>query len=109
MECNSIELAVKVGVHNLDETRSVHFQEFIDDCVTGPPDDYSVIVFWVELASREYISSNARGKNIRYTTYRLLHRLISISLMHHKNNDRVLSTDLLFLWMLVTPGRNLNL
>lgn len=108
-ECSAIELATRVGIYTVDETRSVHFPTFLADCLTGRPDDYNENTFWAEITGGVYTPSTARGRMIRSTTYRLLHRLIFMSLTHHKNSERVPSTDLYFLYALVTPGRHLNL
>lgn len=67
------------------------------------------IHFWAEITGKVYIPSIARGNMIRSTIYRLLHPLISMSVTHHKNSDRVPYTYLFFLWTLVTLGRHLNL
>ena len=108
-ECSVIELATRVGIYTADETRSVHFPAFLADCLTERPTDYNENTFWAEITGGVYTPSTARGGMIRSTTYRMLHRLISMSLTHHKNSERVPSTDLYFLWALVTPGRHLNL
>ncbi|CAI9261011.1 unnamed protein product [Lactuca saligna] len=108
-ECSITELATRVGIYTVDEMRSVHFLAFLADCLTDRPDDYNENTFGAEITGGVYTPSTARGRMIRSTTYRLLHRLISMSLTHHKNSERVPSTDLYFLWALVTPGRHLNL
>ncbi|CAI9284781.1 unnamed protein product [Lactuca saligna] len=84
-ECSVIELAIRVGIYTADETRSVHFPAFLVDCLTERPDDYNENTFWAEITGAVYTPSTARGGMIRSTTYRMLHRLISISLTHHKN------------------------
>lgn len=89
MELSVIELAIRVRVYTLEKTRSVHFQEFIDDCATTPHDYYNGSVFYAEVTGGGYILLTARGHMIRSTTYRLLHHFIFISLMHHKNFDKV--------------------
>ncbi|CAI9295923.1 unnamed protein product [Lactuca saligna] len=93
-ECSVIELATRVGIYTADETRSVHFPTFLADCLTDRPEDYNENTFWAEITGGVYTPSTARGGMIRSTTYRMLHRLISMSLMHHKNSERVPSTDL---------------
>lgn len=108
-ECSVIKIAIRLGVYTLDETRSILFPTFLVDCVTGQPEDYNENKFWAAISGGVYTPSTARGKTIRSTTYRLLHHLISISLMHHKNSKRVPSTDLFFLSTLLTPRRHLNL
>ncbi|CAI9294739.1 unnamed protein product [Lactuca saligna] len=84
-ECSVIELATRVGIYTADETRSVHFLAFLADCLTERPDNYNENTFWAEITGAVYTPSAARGGMIRSTTYRMLHRLISISLTHHKN------------------------
>ncbi|CAI9268914.1 unnamed protein product [Lactuca saligna] len=86
-ECSVIELATRVGIYTADETRSVHFPAFIADCLTKRPDDYNENTFWAEITRGVYTPSTARGRMIRSTTYRMLHRLISMSLTHHKNSN----------------------
>lgn len=73
------------------------FRDFLGACVRGTHEDYSKSVFWAELTSGGYVPSTTRGNMIRSNTYRLLHRLISDSLMHHKNLEMVPSTDIFFL------------
>ncbi|CAI9292499.1 unnamed protein product [Lactuca saligna] len=94
-ECSVIELATQVGIYTADETRSVHFPTFLADCLTDRPEDYNENTFWAEITGGIYTPSTARGGMIRSTTYRMLHRLISMSLTHHKNSERVPSTDLI--------------
>ncbi|CAI9304105.1 unnamed protein product [Lactuca saligna] len=84
-ECSVIELATRVGIYTADETRSVHFLAFLANCITERPDDYNENTFWAEITGVVYTPSTARWGTIRSTTYRILHRLISISLTHHKN------------------------
>ncbi|CAI9270334.1 unnamed protein product [Lactuca saligna] len=93
-ECSVIELATRVGIYTADETRSVHFPTFLADCITDRPADYNENTFWAEITGGVYTPSTARGGMIRSTTYRMLHQLISMSLTHHKNSERVPSTDL---------------
>ncbi|CAI9283146.1 unnamed protein product [Lactuca saligna] len=87
-ECCVIELATRVGIYTADETRSVHFLAFLADCLTEWPDDYNENTFWAEITGAVYTPSTARGGMIRSTTYRILHRLISICLTHHKNSQQ---------------------
>ncbi|CAI9272048.1 unnamed protein product [Lactuca saligna] len=79
------ELATRVGIYTADETRSVHFPAFLANCLTERPDDYNENTFWAEITGVVYTPSTVRGGMIRSTTYRMLHRLISMSLTHHKN------------------------
>ena len=88
-ECGAIELAVKVRVYTLDETRNVHFLTFLVDFVMGRHVDYNKNVFWGDITGGVYILSTTRGSTIRSTAYGLLHRFTSISLTHHKNSERV--------------------
>ncbi|CAI9279657.1 unnamed protein product [Lactuca saligna] len=92
-ECSVIELATRVGIYTADETRSVHFPTFLADCLTDRPEDYNENTFGPRLREDLYTIYRSRGM-IRSTTYRMLHRLISMSLTHHKNSERVPSTDL---------------
>ncbi|CAI9285800.1 unnamed protein product [Lactuca saligna] len=84
-ECSVIELATRVGIYTADETRSFHFLAFLADCLTERPYDYNENTFWAEITGAVYTPSVAQGGVIRSTTYRMLHRLISISVTHHKN------------------------
>ncbi|CAI9283069.1 unnamed protein product [Lactuca saligna] len=96
-ECSAIKLSIRVGIYTTDEMKSVHFSTLLVDCVRRRPADYNENTFWAEINGRLYTPSTARGKIIRSTTSRLLHRLISISLTHYKNSERVPSTYLFFL------------
>ncbi|CAI9280251.1 unnamed protein product [Lactuca saligna] len=89
-ECSVIELATRVGIYTADETRSVHFPTFLADCLTDRSEDYNENTFWAEITGGVYTPSTARGRMIRSTTYRMLHRLISMSLTHHKNRRSII-------------------
>lgn len=108
-ECSATEVAIRFEVYTADETRNIHFLTFLADCDTGRPAVYNENTFWAEITGGVYIPYTARGKRILSTAHRLMHHLISISLTHQKNNERVPSIDLFFLWTLITSGRHLNL
>ncbi|XP_023758787.1 uncharacterized protein LOC111907237 [Lactuca sativa] len=78
-ECSAIELAIRVGVYTIDETRTPHFHNFLSSCVVGTHEEYNENDFWAQLTGEVYVPSSARGSMIRSTTYRLLYRLIARS------------------------------
>ncbi|CAI9266114.1 unnamed protein product [Lactuca saligna] len=88
-ECSVVELATRVGIYTANKKRSVHCPACLADCLTERPDEYNENTFWAEITEGVYTPSTARGRMIRSTTYRLLHRLISMTLTHHKNKAAI--------------------
>lgn len=109
--CSIIDLARRLGLYTVEEIAGEHFRPYLQSCIVGKPHEYNQDEFWASIAivRGAYPPRSARERDFRSPITKLLHRLVTITLAHKANPERVASTDLFYLWCLMNSRVLLNI
>ncbi|KAI3515509.1 hypothetical protein L1887_14408 [Cichorium endivia] len=75
----------------------------------GEPDRASNMEIWAPLSNIIYEAGSSRENQLRDPLHRLMHRIVSTSIMQQEGGEKVSSDDMTFLWVLLDPTRFLHL
>ncbi|KAI3508580.1 hypothetical protein L1887_23588 [Cichorium endivia] len=64
---------------------------------------------WAPLSNIIYEAGTSRESHLRDPLHRLMHRIVSTSIMQREGGEKVSSDDMTFLWVLLDPSRFLHL
>ena len=96
--CSYQELARRLGIHTKEETITILWGDYMDACLTTRPDIYNGMTLWGEISDYLYISSQSRDTAIRSPVNRLLHQLITSTIIYRHELTRVPSDDRFYMW-----------
>ncbi|CAI9285999.1 unnamed protein product [Lactuca saligna] len=97
--CTLIELWRHLGIYTAKETLSPHFHAGLDSCITEPPHQYHYMQVWGH-ARGAYVSRTAKESAFRSPIYRLIHWLVTSTIYHRKECEKVPSGHLFYIWCL---------
>lgn len=78
------------------------FGTFLDHCHKDLPDGVVASTWWNTIANRVYIPSSTQEGSIRSPIHQLIHHLIAWSINMCKDDDKVLTLDIFYLWSIIT-------
>ena len=98
------ELAWRMGSYDQSEVMTEAFGEFLDSCHKVFPAEVNGTNWWTRTANGVYIPSAAQEGSIRSPAHRLLHWFISSTINMRKDDDKVPSIDVFYLWCIMMPN-----
>lgn len=93
-----------MGLYIKEETQSPQFVLFLQGCVQDFTSGVIDVQFRRIIANHKYNSHDALEGQIWSPIYRLLHRLVTLSINHKHHGDKVPSHNLFYLWSIITPA-----
>ncbi|KAI3691546.1 hypothetical protein L2E82_49911 [Cichorium intybus] len=80
-ECNLREFGRRTGIYTEAELHSRHFVPFLRACIKGQPQRDANVVIWAAMSNDLFEAGLARESQLRDPLHRLMHRIISTSVM----------------------------
>ncbi|KAI3515969.1 hypothetical protein L1887_14876 [Cichorium endivia] len=108
-ECNLREFGRRVGLYTPEDLQHRFFTRFFGSCIQGEPDRAANMEIWAPLSNVIYEAGTSRERQLRDPLHRLMHRIVSTSIMQREGGEKVSSDDMTFLWVLLDPSRFLHL
>lgn len=108
-QCSIAELAWRLGIYDQNENMSETFESFLEQCHKDLPEGVVASTWWNTIANQVYIPSSAQEGMIRSPIHRLIHRLIASSINMRKDDDKVPTLDIFYMWSIITPDVFCNL
>ncbi|KAI3700991.1 hypothetical protein L2E82_45632 [Cichorium intybus] len=108
-ECNLREFGRCVGIYTTAELASRHFVPFLRACIQGKPDRDANAVIWAAMSDDQFEAGSARESQLRNPLHRLMHRIISTSVIQKRGCEKVFGEDLTYMCAISDPTRFLHL
>ena len=108
-ECSIAKLAWRMGLYDQAEVMTKAFGLFLDSCYKDFPNGEAGASWWSTISNGVYIPSAAQEGTIRSPIHRFIHQFISSSINMQKDDDKVPSRDLFFLWCIIMPNTYCNI
>ncbi|KAI3723592.1 hypothetical protein L2E82_35312 [Cichorium intybus] len=108
-ECNLREFGRRVGIYTEADLQHRHFTQFLWACIQGQPERLGNAEVWAPLSIIFYEAGTSRESHLRDPLHRLMHRIVSTSIMQREGGEKVSDEDMTFLWVLLDPSRFLHL
>ncbi|KAI3766052.1 hypothetical protein L2E82_16100 [Cichorium intybus] len=108
-ECNLREFGRRVGLYTPEDLQHRYFTRFFGSCNQEEPDRAPNMEVWASLSNVRYEAGASRESHLRDPLHRLMHRIVSTSIMQREGGEKVSGDDMTFLWVLLDPSRFLHL
>ncbi|KAI3739159.1 hypothetical protein L2E82_29556 [Cichorium intybus] len=108
-ECNLREFGRRTGIYTPADLQHRFFTRFFGSCIQGEPERPPNMEVWAQLSNVRYEAGASRESHLRDPLHRLMHRIVSTSIMHREGGEKVSGDDMTFLWVLLDPSRFLHL
>ncbi|KAI3790872.1 hypothetical protein L2E82_04262 [Cichorium intybus] len=108
-ECSLRDFGRRTGIYTEEELQSRHFTPFLQACIQGRPDRAANATIWATLSNLQFEAGSARESQLHNPLHRLMHRIISTSVMQKQGSEKVSGDDMTFMWALLDPTRFLHL
>ncbi|KAI3750580.1 hypothetical protein L2E82_21251 [Cichorium intybus] len=108
-ECNLREFGGRVGLYTPADLQHRHFTQFFGVCIQGQPERPGNMEVWAPLSNVIYEAGTSRESHLRDPLHRLMHRIVSTSIMQREGGEKVSGEDMTFFWVLLNPSRFLHL
>ncbi|KAI3752665.1 hypothetical protein L2E82_24700 [Cichorium intybus] len=108
-ECNLREFGRRVGLYTPADLQHRHFTQFFGACIQGQPERSGNMEIWTPLSNVIYEAGTSRESHLRDPLHRLMHRIVSTSIMQQEGGEKVSGEDMTFFWALLDPSRFLHL
>ncbi|KAI3723575.1 hypothetical protein L2E82_35253 [Cichorium intybus] len=108
-ECNLREFRRRTGIYTPTDLQHRYFTRFFGSCIQGEPDRAPNMEIWTPLSNVRYEAGTSRESQLRDPLHRLMHRIVSTSIMQREGGEKVSGDDMTFLWALLDPSRFLHL
>ncbi|KAI3493127.1 hypothetical protein L1887_42206 [Cichorium endivia] len=108
-ECNLREFGRRTGIYTEADLQHRHFTQFMGACIQGQPERAANVEVWAPLSNIFYEAGTSRESHLRDPLHRLMHRIISTTIMHREGGEKVSGEDMTYLWVLLDSSRFLHL
>ena len=86
-----------------------NFETFLEHSHKDLPKEVVASTWWNTIANRVYIPSSAQEGSICSPIHRLIHRLVASTINMHKDDDKVPTLDIFYMWSIITTDIFCNL
>ncbi|KAI3752397.1 hypothetical protein L2E82_24417 [Cichorium intybus] len=87
-ECNLHEFGRRVGLYTPTDLQHRHFTQFLGACTQGQLDRAANMEVWAPLSNVVYEARTSRESHLRDPLHRLMHRIVSTSIMHREGGEK---------------------
>ncbi|KAI3689974.1 hypothetical protein L2E82_47946 [Cichorium intybus] len=108
-QCNLREFGRRTGIYTEQDLQHRYFTRFFGSCIQGEPERPPNMEVWAPLSNVMYEAGTSRESHLRDPLHRLMHRIVSTSIMHREGGEKVSGDDMTYLWILLDPSRFLHL
>lgn len=108
-QCNMAEFSWRIGIYDQSTMLNEDFEAFFEDCHKDLPEAVVASTWWSTIANRVYIPSSAQEGHIRSPIHRLIHRFVASTINMRKDDDKVPTLDIFYLWSIITLDAFCNL
>ena len=91
-ECNLREFGRRVGLYTQDDLQHRYYTRFFGSCIQGESDRAPNMEVWAALSNIRYEAGTSRESHLRDPLHRLMHRIVSTSIMHREGARRCRAT-----------------
>lgn len=103
-QCSMVELSWRLGIYDQQLVNTPEFGTFLEHCHQFFLDGVRGDLWWSTIAKKMYIAKSAQEGSIQSPTHRLIHRVISSTINQRKDDDKVPTLDVFYLWSINTPN-----
>lgn len=103
-QCSMVELGWRMGFYDQSLVMTEAFGTFLDCCYKTFPKGMNFANWWPTIANNVYIPSAAQEGSIQSPIHRLINRLIACTVNMSKDDDKVPSHGVFYLWSIMIPN-----
>ncbi|KAI3767684.1 hypothetical protein L2E82_18016 [Cichorium intybus] len=96
-ECSLRDFRRRTEIYTEEELQSRHFAPFLWACIQGQPDRAANATIWATISDVRFEAGSARESLLRNPLHRLMHRIISTSVMQKQGGEKVSGEDMTFM------------